>query len=53
MAFMTLENIAVCYDKKKQILKGLNLEVEKGEFLALSRVKGGRLATIKSFFEVK
>ena len=26
---------------------------EKGEFLALSRVKGGRLATIKSFFEVK
>ena len=26
---------------------------EKGEFLALSRVKGGKLATIKSFFEVK
>ena len=35
MAFMTLENIAVCYDKKKQILMGLNLEVEKGELVSL------------------
>ena len=27
MAFMSLNGIDVSYDKKKQILKGLNLEV--------------------------
>ena len=26
---MTLKDIDVCYDKKKQVLKGLNLEVER------------------------
>ena len=31
MAFMSLKDIDVSYDKKKQILKGLNLDVEKGE----------------------
>ena len=30
MAFMSLKDIDVSYDKKKQILKGLNLDVEKG-----------------------
>ena len=30
MAFMTLNQIDVSYDKKKQILKGLDLKVEKG-----------------------
>ena len=30
MAFMSLNQIDVSYDKKKQILKGLNLNVEKG-----------------------
>lgn len=29
MAFMSLKDIDVSYDKKKQILKGLNLDVEK------------------------
>ena len=33
MAFMTLEKIGVSYDKKKQILKGLDLSVEKGELV--------------------
>ena len=32
MAFMSLNGIDVSYDKKKQILKGLNLEVEEGSF---------------------
>ena len=35
MAFMTLKDIDVCYDKKKQVLKGLNLEVEEGELVSL------------------
>lgn len=35
MAFMTLEKIGVSYDKKKQILKGLDLAVEKGELVSL------------------
>ena len=30
MAFMSLNGIDVSYDKKKQILKGLNLEVSRG-----------------------
>ena len=29
MAFMSLKDIDVSYDKKKQILKGLSLDVEK------------------------
>ena len=33
MAFMSLNQIDVSYDKKKQILKGLNLNVEKGELI--------------------
>lgn len=32
MAFMTLEKIGVSYDKKKQILKGLDLSVEKASW---------------------
>ena len=35
MAFMTLNQIDVSYDKKKQILKGLDLKVEKGELVSL------------------
>ena len=35
MAFMSLNGIDVSYDKKKQILKGLNLEVEEGELVSL------------------
>ena len=37
MAFMSLNGIDVSYDKKKQILKGLNLEVEDGELVSLLR----------------
>ena len=35
MAFMSLKDIDVSYDKKKQILKGLNLDVDKGELVSL------------------
>ena len=35
MAFMSLKDIDVSYDKKKQILKGLSLDVEKGELVSL------------------
>ena len=49
MAFMTLENISVCYDKKKQILKGLDLEVEKGELVSLLGPSGcGKTTTLRA-----
>ena len=48
MAFMTLKDIDVCYDKKKQVLKGLNLEVEEGELVSLLGPSGcGRTTTLR------
>lgn len=48
MAFMTLNQIDVCYDKKKQILKGLDLEVEKGELISLLGPSGcGKTTTLR------
>ncbi|MDO5550148.1 MAG: ABC transporter ATP-binding protein [Lachnospiraceae bacterium] len=48
MAFMTLNQIDVSYDKKKQILKGLNLDVEKGELVSLLGPSGcGKTTTLR------
>lgn len=48
MAFMTLQNIDVCYDKKKQVLKGLDLEVEEGELVSLLGPSGcGKTTTLR------
>lgn len=48
MAFMTLTDIDVCYDKKKQILKGLNLEVQEGELVSLLGPSGcGKTTTLR------
>ena len=48
MAFMTLKDIDVCYDKKKQVLKGLNLEVEEGELVSLLGPSGcGKTTTLR------
>ncbi len=48
MAFMTLNQIDVSYDKKKQILKGLDLEVEKGELVSLLGPSGcGKSTTLR------
>lgn len=48
MAFMALKNIDVCYDKKKQILKGLNLEVSEGELVSLLGPSGcGKTTTLR------
>ena len=48
MAFMSLKDIDVSYDKKKQILKGLNLDVEKGELVSLLGPSGcGKTTTLK------
>ncbi|MDO5416645.1 MAG: ABC transporter ATP-binding protein [Lachnospiraceae bacterium] len=48
MAFMTLNQIDVSYDKKKQILKGLDLEVEKGELVSLLGPSGcGKTTTLR------
>ena len=48
MAFMTLNNIDVFYDKKKQVLKGLNLEVEEGELVSLLGPSGcGKTTTLR------
>ena len=35
MAFMSLNGIDVSYDKKKQILKGLNLELKSPSLIGL------------------
>ena len=48
MAFMSLKDIDVSYDKKKQILKGLNLDVEKGELVSLLGPSGcGKSTTLR------
>ena len=48
MAFMSLKDIDVSYDKKKQILKGLNLDVEKGELVSLLGPSGcGKTTTLR------
>lgn len=48
MAFVSLSGIDVSYDKKKQILKGLSLEVEKGELVSLLGPSGcGKSTTLR------
>ena len=48
MAFMTLNQIDVSYDKKKQILKGLDLKVETGELVSLLGPSGcGKSTTLR------
>ena len=48
MAFMTLKEIDVWYDRKKQVLKGLNLEVEEGELVSLLGPSGcGKTTTLR------
>ena len=48
MAFMTLNQIDVSYDKKKQILKGLDLKVEKGGLVSLLGPSGcGKSTTLR------
>lgn len=48
MAFMTLQDIDVRYDKKKQILKGLDLEVKEGELVSLLGPSGcGKTTTLR------
>ena len=55
MAFMSLKDIDVCYDKKKQILKGLSLDVEKGELVSLlgpsGCVKSTTLRVVAGFID--
>ncbi len=49
MAYMTLQDIDVCYDKKKQILKGLNLKVQEGELVSLLGPSGcGKTTTLRA-----
>lgn len=48
MSFVKLQNIDVSYDKKRYILKGLNLEVEKGELVSLLGPSGcGKTTTLR------
>ncbi len=48
MAYMSLKDIDVCYDKKKQVLKGLDLEVQEGELVSLLGPSGcGKTTTLR------
>lgn len=48
MAYMTLQDIDVRYDRKKQVLKGLNLEVQEGELVSLLGPSGcGKTTTLR------
>lgn len=48
MEFLSLNNIDVTYDKKKTILKGLDLEVKEGELVSLLGPSGcGKTTTLR------
>ena len=48
MAFIELKDIAVSYNRKNHILKGLQLEVEKGELVSLLGPSGcGKTTTLR------
>lgn len=48
MSFVNLNNIAVSYDNKKNILKDLNLSIEKGELVSLLGPSGcGKTTTLR------
>ena len=48
MSFMKLDSINVSYDGKKDILKGLNLDIEKGELVSLLGPSGcGKTTTLR------
>ena len=48
MAFVTLENINMIYNKKNHILKDLNLNMEKGELISLLGPSGcGKTTTLR------
>lgn len=48
MSFMKLDKINVSYDNKKDILKGLNLDIEKGELVSLLGPSGcGKTTTLR------
>lgn len=48
MSFMKLDNISVSYDGKKDILKGVKLDIEKGELVSLLGPSGcGKTTTLR------
>lgn len=48
MAFLSLKDIAVAYHQKNYILKGLNLDIEKGELVSLLGPSGcGKTTTLR------
>ncbi|WP_294578685.1 ABC transporter ATP-binding protein [uncultured Thomasclavelia sp.] len=48
MAFLSLKDIAVAYNKKDYILQGLNLDIEKGELVSLLGPSGcGKTTTLR------
>lgn len=48
MAFLSLRDIAVAYNKKDYILQGLNLDIEKGELVSLLGPSGcGKTTTLR------
>lgn len=48
MAFLNLSDICVSYDKKHNVLEGLNLEIEEGELVSLLGPSGcGKTTTLR------
>lgn len=48
MAFLNLSDICVSYDKKTNVLEGLNLAIEKGELVSLLGPSGcGKTTTLR------
>ena len=48
MEFLSLRNIDVVYDKNKQVLKGLDLDIQKGELVSLLGPSGcGKTTTLR------
>ena len=46
MSYITFKNICKSYDNKTQVLKGIDLEVEKGELLTLLGPSGCGKSTL-------